>query len=131
MFSNTKLAFLITDDNYINRFVLKHILKEFSLHMEEAWNGELAVKMLDRLGEDVTIIHLLDLNMPVTNGYKVIELMRDNPCKYKNVKTIVVSATLYEEFILSGLDAYINAYISKPLERKELIEIINQLSNRV
>ena len=119
-----QLTFLITDDNYINRNAIKHTLKNYFMPMEEAWNGELAIKQLNKLVNEGPVIHLLDLNMPIMNGYKVMEIMRDNSTRYKNVQTIVVSSVPYAEFILSGLDEVISYYITKPVDRKELIEKI-------
>jgi len=129
MTSNSQPTILITDDNYINRFVIKQILKEFSFITEEAWNGDQAMKIIHRIGKDKPIIHLLDLNMPVMDGYQVIKLMRDNPLKYTNVQTIVISATMYDEFKLSGLDAYVNSYLLKPLLKIELIEKIKLITS--
>lgn len=69
-------------------------------------------------------ILLLDINMPVMDGYEVIRRIRDNRNTYPKVKTIVLSANDQSGFVVSGLDREVCAYLQKPIDKEVLISKI-------
>ena len=114
---------LIVEDDLINREVLKYTLNNLGLPIKEAINGEEGLKELDQLiGKPVIL--LLDLNMPVMDGYKVLEILENNSKKYEAVRTIVVSGTLRSEFEKRGLEHLIAGYEAKPIDRDSLVRKI-------
>ncbi|MEI6264784.1 MAG: response regulator [Sphingobacteriia bacterium] len=120
-FSNFTL--LITDDDYINRIVIQRVLKDISMKIETAENGLLAIQYINAHLED-KIILLLDINMPEMNGYEVIELLRNDKQKYKNIKTIIVSASNYEEVVEKNFHKDVFGFLSKPVDKNTLTESI-------
>ena len=111
---------LITDDDYINIIILQEALKDLNLPIEVAVNGKEALDILFKLKfKDVML--LLDLNMPVIDGYEVIKIMHDDPESYLNVKTIVISGSMRSDFDKSGLSPYIKFYIEKPFSIDDLV----------
>ena len=119
----TDHTILIVEDDLINREVLKYSLKNLGLSIQEAVNGEEGLHKLDELINKPVIV-LLDLNMPVMDGYKVLATFEANPEKYATVKTIVVSGTLKSEFDKRGLNHLIIGYEAKPINVDSLIKII-------
>ena len=119
----TDYIILIVEDDLINREVLKYSLKNLGLSIQEAVNGEEGLHKLDELINKPVIV-LLDLNMPVMDGYKVLATFEANPEKYATVKTIVVSGTLKSEFDKRGLNHLIIGYEAKPINVDSLIKII-------
>ncbi len=111
---------LITDDDLINRAILKHMLKDSGLPFSEATNGEECIGSI-RNSKAKRIIVLLDLNMPVMDGYEVIEHIRSQPEEFNHVRLIVVSASFYSVFAKRGLTEHIVSYLEKPVEKEQLL----------
>jgi len=118
---------LVVDDDEINRTVIRHMLKGLSSSVAMAENGSLAMKYLnDHINQE--IILLLDINMPVMDGYEVIRRIRDNKNTYPKVKTIVLSANDQSGFVASGLGNEVCAYLQKPIDKEVLINKIAMAS---
>lgn len=120
-----KYHILIAEDNGINRFVLVKMLKELDKSITEVEDGREALDALEKLKEHNTIL-LLDLNMPVLDGYSVIRKMAENKSSYKKVKIVVVSGTMFNDFLKTGLENHINGYLEKPIEKEELMTQIRK-----
>jgi CheY-like chemotaxis protein len=118
---------LVVDDDEINRTVIRHMLRGVSNSVAMAENGSIAMKYLnDHIGHE--IILLLDINMPVMDGYEVIRRIRDNKNVYSRVRTIVLSANDLSAFVASGLENEVCAYLQKPIDKEVLIHKIAMAS---
>ncbi|MBL7761255.1 MAG: response regulator [Sediminibacterium sp.] len=116
----SKYTILVVDDDEINRTVIRHMLKGVSNSVAMAENGSVAMKYLnDHINQE--IILLLDINMPVMDGYEVIRRIRDNKNAYSKVRTIVLSANDQSLFVASGLENEVCAYLQKPIDKEVLI----------
>ncbi|NQZ58295.1 MAG: response regulator [Lentisphaeraceae bacterium] len=116
---------LVVDDIGFNRELLRGFLEDFSFEICEAENGQ---DLLDKLpGFDADLI-LLDMKMPIMDGYEVSRRLYNHK-KYKNIPIIAVTASALkvdEEVIRN----YCNGYLRKPLKRSELIEeLVNFLKH--
>lgn len=119
---NNQLAgkkILITDDNAVNILVLKQILNKQKVHIREATNGKEAVDILTTEKFDMI---LMDLNMPVMDGYNsIVEIRKFN----KNTPILILTAS--KIINLDKLkDLNISGFVYKPFEPKELLNQINQ-----
>lgn len=114
---------IIADDQELNRYVLKILLKDLIMLINEAGDGQAVLETLEQV-YPTPVVLLLDLNMPVMDGYEVLSILRANPDKYAQVKTIIVSGTPYGQFVQHGFSEFIDAYIEKPVNQLELIEKI-------
>lgn len=121
----TDYTILIAEDNCINRIVLTNMLKHLNKRIVEVENGREALDALGELKDTATVL-LLDLNMPVLDGYGVIRKMAENAETYRNVKTMVVSGTFYNDFLEKGLGEHINAYLEKPVVKEQLIHKLRE-----
>ena len=72
---------------------------------------------------------LLDVNMPVLNGYETCKILRADPV-YKSLPIIILSALIKEKEITAGYTAGCDLYITKPFKEDELISKISQLLDK-
>lgn len=122
---NRDYTILIAEDNSINRFVLTSMLKGLNKRIVEVENGREALDALEELKGAATVL-LLDLNMPVMDGYGVISKMAQDADGYRNVRTMVISGTFYSDFLERGLGEHINAYLEKPVVKEQLMHKLRE-----
>lgn len=114
---------LIAEDNAVNRELLRELLETHGHIVTEACNGEEALRLLDDSRPDIL---LLDLGMPVLDGYQTIRRIREKP-SLAGLPVLAVTAYAMQgdkERILScGFDGY----LSKPIDPKLLYQELNRL----
>jgi PAS domain S-box-containing protein len=112
---------LVVDDNVMNRMVATLILKEFGALVSEAEDGEEAISYL--INNDCDLV-LMDLQMPVTNGYTASEIIRQ---KLKlDVPIIALTANVIKGEKEKCLKVGMNDYLSKPFDEEQFLEIISK-----
>lgn len=102
---------LVVDDNDINREILNQILKD-EYEIFEATNGKEALELLNQMHESISAV-LLDLVMPVMDGYKVLEHMRGDAFLSK-VPVIVATGDGTEDAEMQALTLGAHDFIMKP-----------------
>lgn len=116
------LRILAAEDNSINRLLLKKIFTKWNNELIFAENGEEAIK---KASEEVFDVILMDMYMPLIDGYVAARAIRNLPEPYKNVYIIActasVSNNLRDEIKAAGM----NDYICKPFDTKELYSKLN------
>jgi signal transduction histidine kinase/ActR/RegA family two-component response regulator len=114
---------LLTDDNAINRQVIKLFLAPQGCDIVEATNGKEA---LDLLAQHTFDIVLLDVHMPVMDGKETIQRMRAEP-RWSSLPVIALTADAMsgdrERYIALGM----TDYVSKPVDQRELIAKMHQV----
>ena len=113
-----ELSVLIADDEEYNRFLLKHIFKKWGVRFEEAVNGKEAVNAAAKRHFDVI---LMDLNMPVMNGFEASKLISENN---KQLKIIAVTAANDMLDRQTCIDAGMTDVLLKPFSENELVQIL-------
>lgn len=118
---------LVVDDDHINRLLLGRMLKMLDIPFEQCENGEEALKWLKDTKQSHVVV-LLDLNMPVMDGYEMIDYLENNPSLFLHtqISIIVVSASEYFVFQQRCPEADIVAYIQKPISREIVQQAIHQ-----
>jgi PAS domain S-box-containing protein len=112
---------LVVDDDIRNVFALAQILEEREITVVEAENGEVAIEML-KSNPDIDLI-LMDIMMPVMDGYKAMKIIRQTP-HLENVPIITLSAKAMKEDYQKAIDNGANDYISKPVDVKKLLSLL-------
>ena len=111
------LRVLLTDDNAINRQVIKLFLAPQGCDIAEATNGKEA---LDKIAQGEFDIVLLDVHMPVMDGKEAIQRLRANP-RWAKLPVIALTADAMsgdrEKYLALGM----TDYVSKPVDQRELI----------
>ena len=113
---------LIVDDNEMNRLVAEMIVQQNGAKTLHAENGQQAI---EKLQNDIPDIILMDLQMPVMNGYEATHYIRNilkNP-----IPIIALTANAIKGERENCLEAGMNDYISKPFKEQDLIQSILSL----
>jgi two-component system, sensor histidine kinase and response regulator len=117
-----KYKLLIVDDNQNNIQVIGNILKEKDYQIGFAMNGQQALDTLKH-STDFDLV-LLDVNMPVMNGYETIKAIREDPA-IADIPVIFLTAHNDPESIIKGFTAGAQDYIIKPFLQEELVARVN------
>ena len=113
---------LVVDDNEVNLMIASKILKKEGIKVSTAINGEEALQVLEESTFDAI---LMDIQMPVMDGYTATINIRNNP-KYQDLPILALSANVMKEFVDKSLEVGMNAHLSKPLNVEELLKTLDQ-----
>lgn len=113
---------LVIDDNKINRAVVISYLEQLGFEIDEASNGKQGLEKVESLKPDLI---LMDLVMPVMDGFEATKALRNNP-QFKDLPIIAVSANAMFDAQLSSYSVGCNAFLSKPIDLKLLTKSIAQ-----
>ena len=114
------LKVLIVDDNPVNVTLLQHILKRKSVLLGVALNGKDAIDQVSSGGFDIV---LMDLQMPVMDGYEATKLIRKK-LTIVQPKIVVITAFVDQEHKNAAINAGADLFINKPVNREELFQAI-------
>lgn len=119
---------LIVEDNEINMEIFTELLSMTGIKIESASNGLEAYNMFSKNEDYYYDLILMDIKMPVMDGYEATKRIRDINSEYsKNITIIALSANAFLEDIKSSLNHGMNNHISKPLDMNQLIDIMDNL----
>lgn len=114
---------LIVDDDERNRYALSSYLDMLDMKVFTANDGESALNIL-RSGKTIDLI-LLDIMMPVMDGYEMLRLLRSD-ASLKNIPVIAVTARAMKGDDIKCLEAGATDYIAKPIDLKNFLSIMNK-----
>ncbi len=112
---------LLADDDMRNTYALSSILSDTGMEVVLADNGKLAIEKLKE-EKDVDIV-LMDIMMPVMDGYEAMQKIRRNQ-KYKELPIIALTAKAMAEDKAKCLEAGANDYLTKPVSTERLLNLI-------
>ena len=118
---------LIADDVPANRMLLRKLLSDRVSDIDEACDG---VEALNKLGARMPDILFLDLEMPVLDGFGVLDSLRENDQLLNGAKIIAVSANDDEQLNKRLLAQGCDAVCSKPVSRAKLDHVLSELSGK-
>ena len=126
-FTFDKKRVLLVEDNEMNREIATEILEDAGLTVETAEDGEFAVKDIAAKGTAYYDFVLMDIQMPVMDGYQATRAIRALPGGDK-VTIIALSANAFEEDVQKSLASGMNAHVAKPINVKALLETMKELN---
>ena len=119
------LNILIVDDIRINQFLAQTILHDFGFKSDIAENGKIAIKLLKENNYDLI---LMDLQMPEMNGWDATKYIRSKMKAPKSrIPIIALTADVTEKNADNCIEAGMDAYVSKPINEKDLLHKIIRL----
>ncbi len=119
---------LLAEDNEINQEISVEILSEMGFEVEVAENGKVAIDRLTKQNEGYYDLILMDIQMPVMNGYEATKIIRTLKNKeLARIPIIAMTANAYEEDKRDALEAGMNGHIAKPIEVPVLTENLEKL----
>lgn len=119
---------LLVDDNDLNREIAITLLEDEGFSVEYAVNGQEAVDTLKASGADHFQLVLMDVQMPVMNGYeatRAIRALEDE--RLANIPILAMTADAFEEDRQKALRCGMNGHLSKPIEIDKLFEALDTL----
>lgn len=112
---------LLVEDNDINAEIATLVLSEYGLVVDRASNGHEGVDRIVEKGGGYYDVVLMDIQMPVMNGYEATKQIRGLGTEYaKRLPIIAMSANAYEEDVRESLASGMNGHIAKPFDPQEL-----------
>jgi CheY-like chemotaxis protein len=125
-------SILLIDDDQINNFINKRIIKKLNIAEEIniALNGEEALSYIQKYcgstGHCPELI-FLDINMPVMNGFEFLNEFKNLELENKrNVKIIVLTTSANPGDMQKLKEHSIKGFVNKPLTEKKILELINE-----
>jgi len=115
--SRSPVTVLVVDDNPVNRQVIAGMLRASGIDLIEAENGQDA---LDKLRQHPVPLVLMDVRMPVMDGFTATRAIKDDP-QLRNTIVIAVSASVFPEVITRMREHGCDDFISKPVRVNELM----------
>ena len=121
------LHFLAAEDNEINAEILTEVLKMEGASCEIVENGRLAVERFEQAAEGEFDAILMDVQMPVLNGYDAARAIRSLTREdAQRIPIIAMTANAFAEDEKAALDAGMNAHVAKPLDVELLKKVIRE-----
>lgn len=119
---------LIVEDNDLNREIASAILKEEGMYVDEAENGEIAVDKIRNSEPGYYDIVLMDIQMPVMDGYQATKAIREfTNTELANIPIVAMTANAFDEDRKKAMEVGMNDYIFKPISVSKLLDIICRL----
>ena len=117
---------LIAEDNAINRELLRELLEARGYSVVEACNGQEALHMVEQIPPDLL---LLDIAMPVLDGFGVVRKIRENP-RLATLPVLAVTAYAMQGDQERVLNSGFDGYLSKPISAVALAEEMDRLLSK-
>lgn len=120
---------LIVEDNEINREIEIELLQDAGYLVDTAENGSIAVDKVKYAAPGYYHLVLMDIQMPVMNGYQAAQAIRnmDNPL-LSDIPIIALSANTFDEDKRMSLESGMNTHMEKPIDTPQLLDVIYRLT---
>ena len=122
------MCFLCAEDNELNAEILKELLDIEGAKCQICENGEKVVEAFEKSQPGEYDMILMDIQMPVMNGYEATKAIRNSKHPMaKTIPIIAMTANAFSEDIQQSFSAGMNAHVSKPVEMKVLGKAIQNI----
>lgn len=121
---------LLAEDIEMNYEIANEILTSVGFEIEWAMNGKECVKKFEESEQGFYDVILMDIRMPVMNGYEATKAIRDLDRADKNLPIIAMTADAFSDDIQRCLECGMNAHTAKPLNIKELLRLLEKFLYR-
>ena len=125
------LHVLLTEDNELNMEIAEFVLQNEGAVVTKAWNGQKAVDIFRKSKPGEFDAILMDIMMPVMNGYEAAKMIRSLDREdAKVIPIIAMTANAFTEDKMRAKEAGMDEHIAKPVDGKLLVKVINELVKR-
>ena len=122
------LHILLAEDNELNMEIAEFVLQNGGADVTKAWNGQEAVELFRKSDPGGFDAILMDIMMPVMNGYEATKMIRSLDREdAKTIPIIAMTANAFTEDRLKAKEAGMNEHIVKPIDVELLIKVIHKL----
>ena len=125
------LHILLAEDNELNMEIAEFMLQNEGAEVTKAWNGQEAVDIFRKSSPGEFDVILMDIMMPVMNGYEAAKMIRSLDREdAKVIPIIAMTANAFTEDKMRAKEAGMDEHIAKPVDGKLLVKVINELVKR-
>ena len=125
------LHVLLTEDNELNMEIAEFVLQNEGADVSKAWNGQEAVELFRNSEPGEFDAILMDIMMPVMNGYEAAKMIRSLDREdAKAIPIIAMTANAFTEDRLRAKEAGMDEHVAKPVDVESLIKVIHGLVGR-
>ena len=122
------LHILLAEDNELNMEIAEFMLQNEGAEVTKAWNGQEVVEIFEKSKSGEFDVILMDIMMPVMNGYEAAKRIRSMDREdAKVIPIIAMTANAFTEDRLKAKDAGMDEHIAKPVDAKRLAKVIDEL----
>ena len=122
------LHILLAEDNELNMEIAEFMLQNEGVDVTKAWNGQEAVEVFEKSRSGEFDVILMDIMMPIMNGYEVAKTIRSMDREdAKTIPIIAMTANAFTEDRIRAKEAGMDEHISKPVDVELLVKIIHKL----
>jgi CheY-like chemotaxis protein len=114
---------LIAEDNPVNRELLRELLEMRGHTVVEACDGEEALRVIEQTQPNLV---LLDIGMPVLDGFGVVRKIRENP-RFASMPVVAVTAYAMQGDRERILSSQFDGYLSKPVDARALVQELDRV----
>lgn len=121
------LKILLVEDNELNMEIAEFVIQNEGASVTKAWNGQEAVEIFKKSRQDEFDVILMDIMMPIKNGYEAAKMIRAlDRDDAKTVPIIAMTANAFTEDRLKSKESGMNEHIAKPIDAKLLVKVISE-----
>lgn len=122
---------LVAEDNELNWEIFYELISEQKITCDRTENGKECVELLQRMPADTYDAILMDIQMPVMNGYEAARAIRKLPDERLNsIPIVAMTADAFAEDVQECMKCGMNEHIAKPIDVKKLISCLVKIKNK-
>ncbi len=126
-FSGRTIRVLVAEDNELNMEIVRTILGEAGISTEGAFNGQEALNAFQASGDGYYQAILMDLQMPVMDGYTAARKIRESAHpQAADIPVVALTANAFAEDIAKALAAGMNDHVAKPIDYERLFDVLEK-----
>ena len=119
---------LLAEDNELNMEIAEFMLQNEGADVTKAWNGQEAVELFEKSRSGEFDVILMDIMMPVMNGYEATKMIRSLDREdAKEVPIIAMTANAFTEDRIRAKEAGMDEHVAKPVDGEVLVKVIHKL----
>ena len=117
---------LLVEDNELNAEIGIELLNTFKVIIDLAKNGEECIKILEKMPEGYYDLILMDIQMPIMDGYEATKIIRSFNNKNAQIPIIAMTANAFEEDRKHALQLGMNEHLAKPVDIEKLKDVLTK-----
>lgn len=124
----SQIKILLVEDQEINREIAAIMLEEYQFQLDFAENGQIAVDKIKNSKPGEFQIILMDVQMPVMNGYEATRAIRSlSDAQLASIPIFAMTANAFSDDVQAAKDAGMNGHLSKPIDMDKILEAIDEI----
>ena len=120
---------LLVEDNELNAEIGIELLNTFKVIIDLSKNGEECIKILEKMPEGYYDLILMDIQMPIMDGYEATKIIRSFNNKNAQIPIIAMTANAFEEDRKHALQLGMNEHLAKPVDIEKLKDVLTKYFN--